>query len=949
MVTETELTVRRKVSYLLVLLSLFSCIRETGSGDFVPPEIVRVEAVPGVRDAHLVCGLSDSRADRCGFAWGVSDGEMQRGDCRMLGAAFEMDLDGLEPGTTYEWYAFVAAGEKEIRSDMAHFTTEPLPSLPPEELAEIPDPVFKKYLVDHFDTDGDGEISLIEAKAVRRIAVKTDEIASLEGIGYFMNLDTLICRGVDPELDIWDYEGHPGLLQSLNLEANTRLRHFECDGNLIQSLVLPDAPRLEDLICARNILSELDLTRFPNLVQLQAFDNNIAELDLSGCPRIESAEIGGNLIKQIDVTRCPWLSVLNIGGLDIKTLDLSGNPNLIWLGVYATRISSLDLSANTKLQWLDCFDTDIASLDLKPCERLYELKCWQCRISELDISMLPLLEIVECAPMPTLKTLYVSEDQRIEGVTSNRSEENVPASTNIITRYKDAPDGKIRFEDPAFKGWLVSRFDSDKDGEISLEEAEEVRKIDMTSNEWNITSLQGIEFMPNLEYLRCAGDWISTTVLNRPYYYLSKHYHWDECIGPIGTLKRVDVSRNPKLRVLDLSNNSGIGETGSGTIDLSNNPLLEEIWLPMCFLKYPDVRPCPKLRVLNISHGRGSIPNFSNNPDLREIYLDFNQADIRMPIDVSGCPNLERLDAGASASSLSDLRKNPQLKSLKIGWCVMGNLDVSMCSNLEELDCQSNDLNRIDLSSLKHLRELTVSGNPLGTLDVSNLSSLERLLCHDCQLRELDLRKMPNLTYLECQSNSLSSLDLSGNPRLREVYCAGNPLYSLDLTKNPMLRTLYCAYTGLKSLDVSWNPELVDLRCDHNQLDRLDLSANPGLVYLYFEYCRIAEIDLSNNPELGELDCSGNGLRELDLSHNPRLRWLVCKENLLSSLDVSHNPCLQGPNGDEITGLICAPMNGPDGENLLQTLRVAPGQSIQGVTTGRSTDHIPDKTVIHEK
>lgn len=928
---------------------MVSCIRETGSGDFVPPEIVRMEAVTGVWDAHLVCELSDSRADRCGFAWGVSDGEMQRGDCRMLGAAFEMDLDGLEPGTTYEWYAFVAAGEKEIRSDMAHFTTEPLPSLPPEERAEIADPVFKMYLTEHFDTDGDSEISLSEALAVRTIAVCTKEIASLQGIEYFRNLDTLICAGVEPDFDVYAYDGHPGLLQSLDISVHSRLRYLRCDGNMIRTLVLPESSRMEVLICSRNMLSELDLALLPSLRFFQAWMNDFSSLDFTQCPWMESIEIGDNRITDIDVTNCPRLYTLNLANLPIKTLDLSGNPNLDWLGVYGTSLTSLDLSANHKLRWLDCFETDIASLDLTPCDNLYELKCWRCRFSELDISMLPLLEIVDCAPMASLNKLYVSEDQNIEGITQNRSEENVPASAKIVVRYKDAPGGKIQFEDPAFKGWLLSLFDSDKDGEISLEEAEEVRKIDMTSNEWNITSLQGIEFMPNLEYLRCAGDWISTTVLNRPYYYLSKHYHWDECIGPIGTLKRVDVSRNPKLRVLDLSNNSGIGETGSGTIDLSNNPLLEEIWLPMCFLKYPDVRPCPKLRVLNISHGRGSIPNFSNNPDLREIYLDFNQADIRMPIDVSGCPNLERLDAGASASSLSDLRKNPQLKSLKIGWCVMGNLDVSMCSNLEELDCQSNDLNRIDLSSLKHLRELTVSGNPLGTLDVSNLSGLERLLCHECQLRELDLRKMPNLTYLECQSNSLSSLDLSGNPRLREVYCAGNPLYSLDLTKNPMLRTLYCAYTGLKSLDVSWNPELVDLRCDHNQLDRLDLSANPGLVYLYFEYCRIAEIDLSNNPELGELDCSGNGLRELDLSHNPRLRWLVCKENLLSSLDVSHNPCLQGPNGDEITGLICAPMNGPDGENLLQTLRVAPGQSIQGVTTGRSTDHIPDKTVIHEK
>ena len=45
--------------------------------------------------------------------------------------------------------------------------------------------------------------------------------------------------------------------------------------------------------------------------------------------------------------------------------------------------------------------------------------------------MLPALEVLDCSPMPTLKTLYVADSQVIDGVTINRSEDNIPAKTVI--------------------------------------------------------------------------------------------------------------------------------------------------------------------------------------------------------------------------------------------------------------------------------------------------------------------------------------------------------------------------------------------------------------------------------------------------------------------------------------------------------------------------------------
>ena len=111
----------------------------------------------------------------------------------------------------------------------------------------------------------------------------------------------------------------------------------------------------------------------------------------------------------------------------------------------------------------------------------------------------------------------------------------------------------------------------------------------------------------------------------------------------------------------------------------------------------------------------------------------------------------------------------------------------------------------------------------------------------------------------------------------------------------------------------------------------------------------MSDLNLSNNHALQELDCSSNALVALDVSSCPLLRWMICGNNRITSLDVSRNPHFEEPNGDDITGLFCSPMDDDDGDNLLQTLYVKKGIGIKGVTLGRSQDHIPSATKIVSK
>ena len=62
-----------------------------------------------------------------------------------------------------------------------------------QTMVEIPDANFKAYLLEKFDKNKDGNISLAEAKAVKEINCSGRNIESLSGIERFSNLLVLDC------------------------------------------------------------------------------------------------------------------------------------------------------------------------------------------------------------------------------------------------------------------------------------------------------------------------------------------------------------------------------------------------------------------------------------------------------------------------------------------------------------------------------------------------------------------------------------------------------------------------------------------------------------------------------------------------------------------------------------------------------------------------------------
>ncbi|MDR1224953.1 MAG: hypothetical protein LBL07_19050 [Tannerella sp.] len=82
---------------------------------------------------------------------------------------------------------------------------------------EIPDAKFKTYLLENFDKNADGNISLSEAKAVKEINCSGLGIEALDGIEKFANIESLDCSN--------------NQLSELEIRYNKKLNKLVCTGN----------------------------------------------------------------------------------------------------------------------------------------------------------------------------------------------------------------------------------------------------------------------------------------------------------------------------------------------------------------------------------------------------------------------------------------------------------------------------------------------------------------------------------------------------------------------------------------------------------------------------------------------------------------------------------------------------------------------------------------------
>jgi Leucine-rich repeat (LRR) protein len=259
----------------------------------------------------------------------------------------------------------------------------------------IPDANFKGMLLNaspsntiatnssHFpitiDTNGDGEIQLIEALQVHQLRVMNANISDLTGIEYFANLNNLNCSY--------------NQLTNLNI-INTipNLVTLSCNNNQLISLNISSLTTLEQLWCNNNTITSANLTLNNNLILLECSNNPLGTLDVSALTNLQILRCLSNSLSNLDVTTLINLHTLQCNSNSITSLNVNTLANLKRLDFSNNAINSIDLSALINLEYLAGTQNGLTSLNVNSSPNLIELKCENNEISSLDVSTLTNLE-----------------------------------------------------------------------------------------------------------------------------------------------------------------------------------------------------------------------------------------------------------------------------------------------------------------------------------------------------------------------------------------------------------------------------------------------------------------------------------------------------------------------------------------------------------------------------
>lgn len=230
----------------------------------------------------------------------------------------------------------------------------------------FPDDIFRKWVKENIDTDGDGQLSENEINIVTEIIIRdSDVIFSLKGIEVFKNLK-ILNFGTSGCLGKLDLSKNPKLeevyctssgLKKLKIGKNSALRVLYCNGNAnMESLDLKYAINLEELDCSEcSRLEKLNIKNAKKLVKLDCNRCNLYSLDIKKSSSLEELDVRYNkYLKNLDLSNNILLSDLEISFSGVEKLDLRKNSALTKLNISSDQsymVGQSNYSSNAKIYY----------------------------------------------------------------------------------------------------------------------------------------------------------------------------------------------------------------------------------------------------------------------------------------------------------------------------------------------------------------------------------------------------------------------------------------------------------------------------------------------------------------------------------------------------------------------------------------------------------------------
>ena len=685
---------------------------------------------------------------------------------------------------------------------------EPDPNFPSNA---IQDEDFKQYLLEQFDTNGDGVIDFNEAEAVRAIDCSDVQrsFTSLQGLEIFPNLEKLTLRNISG-VDYLDISKNTRLkelyvnvaLKALDISNNIELEKVACFGLYFETFDISKNIKLKELsldnLAVKSLgtgsnvnleklffrgfssIESLDLSKNIQLKELCISGSKIEEIDLSN--NIELKEFYGNSydeksLKKLDIFNNTNLEILDCKITESSTINLSQNKALRRFIINGVNISFIDISQNGNLEYFDFSQTNITNeIDIRHT-KIDTLIC-NSLIKGLKANGLKTLKKVACSS----EAIYIDlSESTVEEVSYYRRErfDSVDPASLLLNDCHSLK--QFIFEQGSYSGYDTHS------GALSIEAAN-CKSLEVFQSNF-LASLK-IDNCPALKDLKCVGTFEEID--------LSGNSNVEKIACQSALLKTIDLTACKNLKEIIC--------VGSYTgIDLSENKNLEKITLNSSALENMQITGFPKLNYLeaNLSY-KGLEINIKNNAVLETVTLANSDNDaVSYTVNLSNLPELKTVSVhgnGMEALILTDCQQLRKISNKKRAdeWypkSMLKFLEIDDCPLIAAIELESCVLAEVDVSQCPVIDTLSLTNNQLTSLKISE-----------------------KVSYLDCSDNKLTSPDVSKNTGLQYFNCSKNPISSISLENSTVLKELVCSHTMLTTLDLHKNRTLDKLVCNENAL-----------------------------------------------------------------------------------------------------------------------------------
>ena len=272
----------------------------------------------------------------------------------------------------------------------------------------IPDANLKAYLLNNYDDNGDGEISIVEADNITMVNCSGKGVTDLTGLESCTNLTTLNCSNNSIKkielpnlLQLKTVTCNDNPIEHINLDNCTALEYLNLQG-VTTNAISGTAITLDNYTQATTLYLTAKFTPFtsftvkntPTLTDLEFYgeftdvtvtDNTVLTLLVFYSPAVNATLSGNSVLEGVDVSELTSLELLDVRKCKLQSLDVTKNLALTSLNCSENELTSLDVSNNTSLAKFYCQTNKLSKINVTTNTALQEFNIANNLLSTINI------------------------------------------------------------------------------------------------------------------------------------------------------------------------------------------------------------------------------------------------------------------------------------------------------------------------------------------------------------------------------------------------------------------------------------------------------------------------------------------------------------------------------------------------------------------------------------